>query len=903
MSKSLSLSALLEESKRLTTHLTSSEIPSVQRGIDLLESESRKLVARSAARNASTMVRGHAVLDPRAQSLLASSGVDTDELTENVASTALLSAFEMLQPAYDVNVESFLAQQQEQSIVGAIEESELSTLDDFDRNMTQHMQLVWEDTQRRLFEELGQYQGGEPLPFAASLDASSPRVGGGGSGGAGLGAFDLADINTGGVKVTQPRVERYAQVVRKLNDARASAALRSSPVAGITALSTPYDALGGFEAAAADSSQELKSKQILQIWKLLRNFTSAGVVAGACDFLEKMFVDHVDRIIAQYPHEAGVGGVPSVHKKIQGYIKVLFGRLGRVPAFLEVFNNEAIWAHMFVLYRCGYRQDLLSYALDMEDVITDSDPGFVAHLKAFLDGAPGVRQAELAVAASSLEDPYKAALYKVLGRGNVPRKATAEVVQTTEDYLWTNLAQIRDGETIVAISPGLQRATLEGLQQLMLKFGPGHFDPHGNNPLLYLRVLLLCGLFENAVDYLLQVDRFQIEAVHLAIALAYYRLLNVTPVDDAAASGAGPASLSTYLVSNTASLSSSSSLSSGAPEQSFDFSRMLIHYARALPESAGDDAVHYILLLTLPAKGPSGAPSSSSSSVPVTSSPQQRAHCEQALVRMLYEKQDYAHFLGDIQADGTRQRGFLERYLPLLGIPSTERFLQTIVRKLADRSRDEGRLADTVLLYNLGERYNAVLTVLCKQLGEVLYVCGASGVGSLAMSGDSASGLEDVDGVARAVLAHYKQRDHILRVLDERAVSTCSTLLSIVDFLDCHQRGAYEEALQLIESTGLLPLEVSLDNGLAAGQFAERVRKLDDAITRNFSLILLTAMDTLTRLFAGLKESPFLDAVKQANMQVLRKKARSLMVFAGMIQFRMPSDTYAKLNRMDVFMS
>ncbi|KAJ2475402.1 nuclear pore complex subunit, partial [Coemansia sp. RSA 2320] len=198
------------------------------------------------------------------------------------------------------------------------------------------------------------------------------------------------------------------------------------------------------------------------------------------------------------------------------------------------------------------------------------------------------------------------------------------------------------------------------------------------------------------------------------------------------------------------------------------------------------------------------------------------------------------------------------------------------------------------------------------QLGEVLYQ--RSVLGSLAQQanvaaiGDSSSsslsgaaGLEDVEGVARAVLAHYRQREHIARVLDSRAVSACSTLLAIIDFINCHQRGAYEEALELIESTQLLPLGGS--DVSATSQHAEQVRLLDDAITRNFSLILLTTMDTLSRLYAGLKESPFLDAVKQANMQQLRRKARGLMVFAGMIQFRMPSDTFARLNRMDVFMN
>ncbi|KAJ2527828.1 nuclear pore complex subunit, partial [Coemansia sp. RSA 1935] len=748
---------------------------------------------------------------------------------------------------------SFLGQQQEQSIVNAIEESELSTLDEFDRNMTAHMQQMWEDSQRRLFEELGQYQGAD-MQFANAVEsagiATSPLAGG-------SGAFDLTDSQAHG-RVTQPRVERYAQVVRKLNDARVAAARPQ------------VDVLAGLEKATLDSSSELKSKQIGQVWKLLAHYTSpkesGNIAAGACAYLEETFVEHVDRIVAQYPHDANVGGIPSTNRKIRGYLNVQFGRLGRVPAFLEMFNDEAIWAHMYTLYRCGFKQELLKYALDMEDIITDSDPGFVAHLKGFCDQAAAIRS-DIPVTAASLEDPYKAALYKVLGRGNVSKKAAAEVVQTTEDYLWSSLAVVRDAEQIAAAT-GHPRNTLESLQALMLKYGPGHFDPNGNNPLLYFRVLLLCGLFENAVDFLLQNDRFQIEAVHIAIALAFYGLLNIPSAETM------PSSFGSYLVA----------ADNSGGRAMLDFSRMVIHYARALPDTATDDAVNYLLLLTLSTQG--------------TCDAGQHSLCQQAIERILYERSDYARYLGDIQSDGTRKRGMLERFLPLLGISSNEQFAQTIIRRLADRSRDEGRLADTVLLYNLAERYNTVLNVLGKQLGELLYTHGGSN--SNADNIGDAYGLDDVEGVARAVLEHYKQREHIARVLDDRAVTTCNTLLTIVDFLNCHRRGAYEEALEMIERTQLLPLggDVSL-----ASQHAERVRSLDDSITRNFSLILLAAMDTLSRLYAGLRESPFMDAVKQANLQTLRRKARSLMVFAGMIQFRMPSDTYAKLNRMDVFMN
>ncbi|ORX69145.1 NIC-domain-containing protein, partial [Linderina pennispora] len=816
-----SLNNLLEESKRLNAHLASSEIPTVQRGIGLLESESRKLVARS--------VRHGRTLDPRAQSLLASSGVDTDELMESSASAALLNAFELLQPKYDANVESFLAQQQEQSIISAIEESELSTLDDLDRHMVSHMQSVWEDTQKRLFEELGQYQGIDPHSMLDGAQGSS--------------VFDLGGVD----KVVQPRVARYAEVIKSLNNARVA--------------SKPFDLVAGLEKASSESFQELRSKQVGQTWSLLASYAAGNpsdVASAACKYLEKTFVEHIDNVIAQYPREANVGGVPSVHRRIEGYLKIHFAR-NYAPEFLEAFENQAIWAHMYMLYRCGYAEELLKYAVDLEDVIVDSDPGFVAHLKAFIKGAAQVRSS-IATTNTSLQDPYKAALYRVIGRGNVPKKATIEVTQTTEDYMWAHLAMVRDSAKLA--DAGQPRSTLESLQELVLKFGPSHFDSNGANPLLYFRVLLLCGLFAHAIDYLARVDQYQVEAVHTAIALANMGRLSVPGGDSAG-------TFTNFLVDE-------------GGQTSLDFTKLVVHYARALPPTMTDDAAQYLLLLTLPGLG---------KAEPARG--RQIRLCQQALIHALYENRQYARYLGDISADGKHLPGYLEKYLVLMGLRTSDQFSQTIVNKLADHSRDEGRLTDTVMLYNLAKRHSSVLNVLSKQLGEVLFMRSNG-------RKNEADALADVEGVARTVLQYYRQHDNIARDLDTNAVSTCNTLLEIIDFLRAHERGAYEQALEFVAHTGLLPLSGDITE---ATQHADRIRTLDDSITKNFSLILLAAMDTLLNLYLGLKESAFLDTVKQSNMLILRQKARGLMVFAGMIQFRMPSDTYAKLNRMDVFMN
>ncbi len=56
-------------------------------------------------------------------------------------------------------------------------------------------------------------------------------------------------------------------------------------------------------------------------------------------------------------------------------------------------------------------------------------------------------------------------------------------------------------------------------------FGEAYFDPKGNRPLFYFRLLLLCGQFEKAVGFLFSRSAHQVDAIHFAVVLvAYYGL-------------------------------------------------------------------------------------------------------------------------------------------------------------------------------------------------------------------------------------------------------------------------------------------------------------------------------------------------------------------------------------------
>jgi nuclear pore complex protein Nup93 len=91
-------------------------------------------------------------------------------------------------------------------------------------------------------------------------------------------------------------------------------------------------------------------------------------------------------------------------------------------------------------------------------------------------------------------DPYKHALYKLIGRADISKRNVPGVTDTTEDWLWFQLSLIR--EVDAAGEAPHERYSLRDLAKLLEKFGEAHFDQKGTRPLDYFRVLLLCGQFE-----------------------------------------------------------------------------------------------------------------------------------------------------------------------------------------------------------------------------------------------------------------------------------------------------------------------------------------------------------------------------------------------------------------------
>ena len=118
-----------------------------------------------------------------------------------------------------------------------------------------------------------------------------------------------------------------------------------------------------------------------------------------------------------------------------------------------------------------------------------------------------------------------------------------------------------------------------------------------------------------------------------------------------------------------------------------------------------------------------------------------------------------------------------------------------------------------------------------------------------------------------------------------------------------------------MESTDLVPLDGDVAK---ITRRAEEFRDLPEALQRNLQTFLTLTMDALATTHQKVKNSMVAEATRQMvrlhtllmsssgswgtlqTLATLRKKSRSLMVFAGILKYRMSPDVYSYLARLDV---
>ncbi|OAV94325.1 hypothetical protein PTTG_03009 [Puccinia triticina 1-1 BBBD Race 1] len=639
---------------------------------------------------------------------------------------------------------------------------------------------------------------------------------------------------------------------------------------------------------------------------------------GAKAHLEQQFITHISMQIAAHPQEAALGGDPSTANKVRAYVDLKFCKNGAwTDKRLEIINNTPVWARIFYLLRIGQVSEALKFTKSFEQHIRKTEPNFLSYFSSWasssdrrlsktlrdrflaeynqrtreVSGAEGGFGSGTSHATTANVDPFKHAVYKIIGRIEIQRKNVPVAIASMEDWVWLQLVLVKETDPALdhpvssnnnSISSAQDRYGLEEFAQVIAKYGENHFDPNGNRPLMYFRVLLMSGQFEKACLFLQQKPHYQVDAVHFAIALSYYGLLRIC---DNAPSSEGPAS-------------SPKGRSSSISLPSVNFARLIYRYTRLFAKSAPEVAVQYLYLICLNADAP-----------PASLGQNQITLCHTYIGDLAVETASREEILGDVRNDGTRIPGMIERDLSLIKLSNQREYLETIVKQAAERAFRERRLRDAIRLFNIAEEYDRVIAVINIELGNSLFQPGskpASGRIGDEMDGAGPKGAtvsltasEDIVAVANNVLAHYDRTSTISSRITRKNRETCALLLRLKAVLDLHEQGKNEQALSMLDSIDLLPTGNDLVQIIRK---SEQVKDLDDTIVKNLDVIVLSGMNILFQVFSSFKDSPYGDASRQAKMAEIKTKARAITTFAGMLRYRLSPETYSQLSRLQAYL-
>ena len=686
------------------------------------------------------------------------------------------------------------------------------------------------------------------------------------------------------------------------------------------------------------------------------------ITDGARKYLENFFWKWIENRIIKNPKEAMLGGKPGVIQKIRAFLNITFKKYGEWenPIF-ELINNVPVWAQIYYLIRSGHYNEALKYVLSIEHELRsrEEDSNFVDYFKAWLESPDRklskylrnrlltewnehIRYIIDPVTNEIHGDPFKYALYKIIGRCDMTyKKIPGDIVMpTVEDYMWFHLILVQ--ESHLTDEPNQERYGLREMSQTMQQYGPGFFQ----KGLQWFYVLLICGEFEKAIAYLFSIEKYQVEAVHFAIVLAYYGLLRV-PLK--------PNNLETGLLTMDRSTNTIQ----------FNFSRLIHQYCRSLKMFNTSTILNYIYIIALYGIDYSKKYNNYYSDIFYQSGKYYTDLTYTYICEVILERNEFVDPKGEANVEGNKVLQDVEKYSKLIFIHSPQEFINKITKVAAQQCNDDGRINDAIVLFNMAKEYNTVICLLNKQLGDAIaqYKYSNSFISNgislsptkTAMSPNKITikysdplnrsialkngrvvlpttqntvdtqannkkfGQNDISkmmsksldknsspnyniisvDMAEKILSYYLQQQSIYCTISEKNRTTCTILIGLLKFMNYWKENKLEQAIHVFETLSLIPFDKDMATIMKK---ANEFRNLDENIAKNFPEILVIIMSCVHNMWCQYKQSTYNDETRQAKMLELQRKARVIAVFAGSIQFRMPGDIYSKISEMEVHM-
>ncbi|KAG6831646.1 hypothetical protein H0H92_008723 [Tricholoma furcatifolium] len=818
----MDLSSLLTSSKSLTSHLSRPNLPSVHLSLDQVEAQSRRLVSRQPGVSTDT---------DRANYLLAQAHVDASALSNSIAHLNTSTTFSPLQPLQDTDVAGYLRHAHEQNLISTIEEGRKETQEEFYRALEERSQRDWEAKKKRVFEELGGRIAAGDNRAMAELKKSTHTK-----------SLLMQSTVTPTLSLQmQNKMMAYDRVVTDFNAARLKG--------------TPYPLVHAFLSASAAIDPESRYTRTTQIFHILSKITAeppalppiehAGahilnssslarkyaraylgdqssrdannlrrqIAKGAREALEEQYWDVMERTIQARPTEARLGGDPSVANKVRAFLFLRYYHNGEWEDKIELVAGQPLWARLFYLVRTGHVEEALSEAIKFQEPIQHRESSFLTHFKTWIESPerklPKTHRDHLQTVYnahmlhSATADPFKLALYKLMGKLEPSRRSVQQVTTTTEDWIWFQLAMVDEDE----------EGGLRALSEVLLGYGERHFDTNQQKG-VWASVLLMCGQFERAVATLWEHQETEVEAVHLAIALAYHGLLRVPP--RAETSDMTPLSLSP------------------ASPPALSLSTLIWRYVRQFVKMDAKEALQYVYCVPLSAdQGEVGMEQVESAWEQV-----------RRIIVLGNGGPAWEELVGGYRPDGTRFSGAIEQGASLLNLKDTKQFNEHILVRAAKHSEENDRIAEAIKLYNLAGDYATVVACLAQALSNTLAKPSPEEKDRILEN----TALDIIRHYERTNRAAGKDRDAVVR------------LLRIREAKDQVAAGRPEVAIDIMESTELIPLSGDVAK---ITRRAEEFKDLHEALQRNLQTYLPLTMEALAGVHQRIKSSVVADATRQ----------------------------------------
>lgn len=811
------LNELLESSISLPSR--DSDLGDIQLGINEIRKRAHKM-RRVKSEKSDNLTKAHYLLAGK---------VSLEDIEANIKSLERSKLHDgRTKPQHQaVDLDGYLRSKKDENILSAIEQSLSAAARDFDNFVNQNISLDWKQRREEVFASvLNRQLTHSDDKKKVSKEKSHITWGK---------SFKLLDDKTSKLNVnenylTRGKFERYAKIVNRLNNYRQS--VRSS-----SKLDEDFDFAHEFVDIFKNGSDS-KARQFYESWLIIANMKDAAlrpsdpqtfknrIVARAKSHLQLQFFEYVDNI---YRTKVVEKGLPTIVNKVKSFID--YQKLNSNGNLLIV-NGVPIWALVFYLLRAGCEEEALSLVLEHQSVFKKVEQSFVPYFKAYVRShdkrlpQPLITKIQNEfnnhIKKSVDGDPYRYAVYKILGRCQLSRRNISNIALTVEDWLWMHFMLVQDGPQS-DYDPAHEKYTLADFQQMILSYGPTKFT---NN---YLQVLLLSGLYEDAAKYSLEIN--EIDGLHLSIGVAYYELLQSSAKDAAELKQRGEL-----------------------------LSKLLGSYIKSFKLSDPRIAVEYLILICL--------------------FPTEVETCHEALRELILETREFSILLGKVNSAGVRVPGKIEQRKLLISLDKD--FLNKVTEQAAITADKEGRTYDGLLLYQLAEEHEIVISIINRLLGE--YLSNTELDQSL---------IDDGNSETNPVLIadNFLSIHHNVSV--ERQV-VCKKLLKIAEIRQLFLEREWDATLRKVEELDVIP--VKIHSNLSSTRLkAEELGYLDESVLKNVPNLLIIAMTCVAQRKEQINTSAFNGAVKEEKTRELKLIAKNCVVFAGMVQYKMPRETFSLL--------